>query len=407
MPVPRSRTAGPATVTSRTPTLSRRLAAALAGLAVLTVTVLAALAGPEDLVRSLRQADLRALLAAVVVQATALSCLAALYRSAHRTVGGPATDPGAGRVGLAAFGLTQALPGGGAAGGLLAMRRLQQLGSSPVAAASTVVHVGMLSLLGLCLVVTLAASLAALATGQHVGYAVLGLALTGAIAGGFAAVRRQGFIDRAQQALLERLQETSTRSRSLPAHWLDDLRDGAHELVPTHRLAGPFGWSVAKWSLDLVALTLVVQAVGGDVALAGIALSYAAVNLLNSIPVTPGGVGLVEGGITAGLVGFGLDLGTATAAAITYRAVSYWLPLLGSVPVAIAQLAASRAGSQAVGVSTETHSMTSSVCAPATGQARSEAVREDEAPSPQPLLDGTPPASEGRLRGPAAVGLAA
>jgi uncharacterized membrane protein YbhN (UPF0104 family) len=317
----------------------------LVALAAATVVGLAVLAGPETLSRSLRDTDLRLLILAAAAQALALTCLAGLYRTAHRTVGGPRTSAGAGSVGLAAFGLTQALPGGGAAGGLLALRRFQQLGSTPVAAASTVLHVGLLSLLGLCLVVTGAASLAAVSSGQHAGYAALGLGVSLGIAGGFAALRRPDVVERAQRALLRRLETASPSGRrSLPAHWLDDLRTGRHELVPSHRLARPLGWSVAKWTLDLLVLTLVVRAVGGDAALAAIALSYAAVNLLNSIPVTPGGVGLVEGGMTASLVGFGLDLGTASAAAIVYRGVSYWLPLLGSVPVAIAQLAAAPRG---------------------------------------------------------------
>jgi hypothetical protein len=63
------------------------------------------------------------------------------------------------------------------------------------------------------------------------------------------------------------------------------------------------------------------------------------VNLLNSVPLTPGGVGLVEGGMTASLHAAGLDVGTAAAVALSYRLVSYWLPLALTIPVTVQELA--------------------------------------------------------------------
>lgn len=121
-------------------------------------------------------------------------------------------------------------------------------------------------------------------------------------------------------------------------------RDARSGLVGIAAFARPLLWSIAKWALDLTVLTLAVRAVGGTTPLAAIALSYAAVNLLNSIPLTPGGIGLVEGGITATLTAFGLHLGSATAATLTYRLVSHWLPLAATIPVALTQLAIARPG---------------------------------------------------------------
>jgi uncharacterized protein (TIRG00374 family) len=97
-----------------------------------------------------------------------------------------------------------------------------------------------------------------------------------------------------------------------------------------------------QWALDLTVLVLAVRAVGASTPLAAIAIAYAAVNLLNSIPLTPGGVGLVEGGIAASLAASGLDLGSASAAALAYRLVAYWGPLAASIPVAAVQVAAAR-----------------------------------------------------------------
>lgn len=43
---------------------------------------------------------------------------------------------------------------------------------------------------------------------------------------------------------------------------------------------------------------------------------------------TPGGLGGAEAGLTAGLVGFGVTSSEALAAALLYRFITYWLPLL-------------------------------------------------------------------------------
>lgn len=50
--------------------------------------------------------------------------------------------------------------------------------------------------------------------------------------------------------------------------------------------------------------------------------------LLGTATPTPGGLGGVEAGLVAGLVLYHIDGATALAAALTYRLISYWLPLL-------------------------------------------------------------------------------
>lgn len=47
-----------------------------------------------------------------------------------------------------------------------------------------------------------------------------------------------------------------------------------------------------------------------------------------SVTPTPGGVIGAEAGLAAGFIGFGVDAPTAIAIAVSYRVVSYWLPLI-------------------------------------------------------------------------------
>lgn len=70
----------------------------------------------------------------------------------------------------------------------------------------------------------------------------------------------------------------------------------------------------------------------------GLHLSFAAVLLVftfgagtgAAVP-TPGGLGGFEAGLAAGFVAYGIDPAQALAAALLYRLVSYWLPLVGGV----------------------------------------------------------------------------
>lgn len=53
---------------------------------------------------------------------------------------------------------------------------------------------------------------------------------------------------------------------------------------------------------------------------------------------TPGGLGGFEAGLTAGFVAFGVPAGTALAAALLFRLISYWLPLgFGAAALIISQ----------------------------------------------------------------------
>jgi uncharacterized protein (TIRG00374 family) len=49
--------------------------------------------------------------------------------------------------------------------------------------------------------------------------------------------------------------------------------------------------------------------------------------LANVLPL-PGGIGGVEGGMIGAFVAFGEPASAAVVAVLTYRAISYWLPLL-------------------------------------------------------------------------------
>jgi len=57
-------------------------------------------------------------------------------------------------------------------------------------------------------------------------------------------------------------------------------------------------------------------------------LAYGAGQLAAALPITPGGLGAVEGSITIALVAFGGAQVTTLDAVLLYRLISFWLVLL-------------------------------------------------------------------------------
>jgi uncharacterized membrane protein YbhN (UPF0104 family) len=85
--------------------------------------------------------------------------------------------------------------------------------------------------------------------------------------------------------------------------------------------------SVGKSLFDYLALVATLYAVDAKPDPALVLLAYVAGSLLGMVPLTPGGLGFVEAGLTGTLVLAGVDAGAAAAATLAYRLVSFWLPL--------------------------------------------------------------------------------
>jgi uncharacterized protein (TIRG00374 family) len=69
-----------------------------------------------------------------------------------------------------------------------------------------------------------------------------------------------------------------------------------------------------------------VAAVGGSVSLGQAIFINVTVSLFAGLMPVPGGIGVSEAGMTAGLTAIGVDGGIAVSAVLVYRLVSYYLP---------------------------------------------------------------------------------
>ena len=83
----------------------------------------------------------------------------------------------------------------------------------------------------------------------------------------------------------------------------------------------------AYWIADCGCLAFAFLAVGSPVPWQGLLLAYCAAQLAVNLPITPGGLGVVEGSLTVALVAFGGGRAPTVAAVLLYRVISFWLPL--------------------------------------------------------------------------------
>jgi uncharacterized protein (TIRG00374 family) len=86
-------------------------------------------------------------------------------------------------------------------------------------------------------------------------------------------------------------------------------------------------WAAANWILDMAALWVFLAAFGATAPLDGLVVAYGVAFVLAAIPLTPGGLGVVEATLTAVLVGFGIPRGEALVGVVAYRVANFWLPI--------------------------------------------------------------------------------
>jgi uncharacterized protein (TIRG00374 family) len=95
-------------------------------------------------------------------------------------------------------------------------------------------------------------------------------------------------------------------------------------------------FTVGMWLLDLFTLMSALAAVGTRPSLIPVMIAYCVAQILAQIPLTPGGLGFVEAGLTTTLVLAGVSAADAALATLAYRVFSYWLPLPVGLVAALA-----------------------------------------------------------------------
>jgi uncharacterized protein (TIRG00374 family) len=86
-------------------------------------------------------------------------------------------------------------------------------------------------------------------------------------------------------------------------------------------------WASANWLFDAAALWVMVAAFHYRLGIDAVIVSYCIANVVAAIPITPGGLGVVEVVLTSALTAYGAPVQAAALGVIAYRLVSFWLPI--------------------------------------------------------------------------------
>lgn len=101
-------------------------------------------------------------------------------------------------------------------------------------------------------------------------------------------------------------------------------------------------YAAANWLTDLLCLAAATRALGLPVGLTTLAGIYLGVQIVRQVPLTPGGVGVIETALVAGLTATGATAVSAAAAVLVYRLLSCWLIIPAGGAAALALRRATR-----------------------------------------------------------------
>jgi uncharacterized protein (TIRG00374 family) len=272
--------------------------------------------------------------AAVAAELASFTCYFALQRLALQTRSWFAVVT----AGLAGNAVTGTVPGGGAAGAAVQFEMLATAGFDADTAVAGLTAFSLLNvgaLLGLPILALPAMLAGAPASPGLVHTAIVGVA-------GFCLVAVFGAIilrtdrplaaaGRAAESLANRI----TRGRRPPLTGLDTRLLTDRDTIKS--VLDKKWWqavllTTGRLGFDFCCLLAALRATGTHPRPSLVLLAYAAANIIALVPITPGGLGLVEASLGGLLILAGVHAGDAFLATLLYRLASYWLPLLAGPP---------------------------------------------------------------------------
>jgi hypothetical protein len=290
--------------------------------------ILPQLGGTRRAITLLGETDLKLLAAGVAAELASIITYAELVRALLPAEHRPSLVRTT-RIMFSGLAVNNVVPSGGAAGGALAYRQLREAGvAAPDAGfALGAQSIGSAVVLNALLWIALVAAIPLTgfnplyATAAGVGallLALFGLAILALTRGEDATARVvcrvARFIPKVEPDALQRsIARIADRVQEIGRH------PGA--------LRTAIGWSAAHWLLDALSLGIFVAAFGHVVRPDQLFIAYGIAFVLAAIPITPGGLGVVEVTLAALLVGFGTPRDAAGLGVASYRLVSFWLPI--------------------------------------------------------------------------------
>jgi len=300
----------------------------LVALVVLEYLVLPQIAGARNSLHLLSSVSLVDLLAGVLLEAAAIAAYAKLTQAVLPFGARPGFSTVL-RIDLATMAASHIVPGGSAAGAGLGYRLLTGVGVQGTDAGFALATQG----LGSAIVLNVLLWLGLLVSIPRRGFNPLygTAAIVGSLLiGGFAVAVL--LLTRGEDRVATVVCRVADRIPMLDGEGVSSV---LHRVAERLRVLGADRglllkatlWASANWMLDAASLWVFVAAFGYRANIDGLVVAFGLANVLAAIPLTPGGLGVVEAVLTSALVGFGAPRGAAVLGVVVYRLVNFWLPI--------------------------------------------------------------------------------
>ena len=233
------------------------------------------------------------------------------------------------RIQLSTRALSSLVPGGSAAGSALGYRLLTLSNVAGPDAGFALATAGLASAIVLNFILWFGLIVSIPIRGVNPVYgtaAIAGIILMGiAVAIIFGLIEGQARSEKILRSVARRFHFDEDRAGEAVRHIGGRMQELSEDRALLKKLVL---WAGLNWLVDAAALWVFLRAFGQSLPIDGLIVAFGLANVLAAIPLTPGGLGIVEGVYVPVLVGFGLPRATAVVGVVSYRIAQYWLPIV-------------------------------------------------------------------------------
>jgi len=283
----------------------------------------------------LSHVDLGWIAAAIGAEAMSLWTFAYLQHRVLRMSGATVPMTALALLTLANDAIANTVPGEPAVSSAYRYRYYRRCGVSGASAGWTIFTILIAQAIGMSLLLLLGVvvALATSATTQT-GVAVVGLLI---VVGAGAILIRRDLVLRLIGALVRGSQRVTGHPRGSMAARFDATLARMRQIPLSARsTVGIVAIATCVWFCDFLCLVCGFGAVHAAIPADGVLLAYGVAQVVGSIPVIPGGLGIVEGSLAVILAAYGAGRVPALSAALVFRSISFWLAVaVGWISVAV------------------------------------------------------------------------
>jgi uncharacterized protein (TIRG00374 family) len=273
----------------------------------------------------LSHVDFGWVLAAIMAEALSLWTFAYLQHRVLGLSGANVPLPALFLLTLANDAIANTVPGEPAVSSAYRYQHYRRRGASGASAGWTVFTILIAQAIGMSLILLLGVvvTLAGSTTVKSAGLAIVGLVI---VLGAGVVLARRDLVLRLAVALVHGVQRVTGHPRGSIGARIESTLARMREIPLSRRsTVGIVALAAWVWLCDFLCLVCSLAAVRAPIPWHGVLLAYGAAQVVASLPIVPGGIGIVEGSLAVIMVAYGEDRVPAISAALVFRSVNFWL----------------------------------------------------------------------------------